>query len=166
MRFEKSLTSSVHDYISTELALKVIKANSTQAVGRTALEIRRYLTDSETICTPDFMIRRYLQAFHPGLLADLGPLPDLVHSQKNLPWPREALAALSTKLEALSKEQGAAISAAEWSRYFNKSVPTNREKIFRMAFSLKMDVSHTLDLLLACGMEPMFFQGFRVDPFL
>ena len=154
MRFEKSLTSSVHDYISTELALKVIKANSTQAVGRTALEIRRYLTDSETICTPDFMIRRYLQAFHPGLLADLGPLPDLVHSQKNLPWPREALAALSTKLEALSKEQGAAISAAEWSRYFNKSVPTNREKIFRMAFSLKMDVSHTLDLLLACGMEP------------
>ena len=154
MRFEHSLTSSVQNYISTELAKKVISANSTQSIGHTALEIRQYLTDPQTICTPDFMIRRYLQAFHPGLLADLGPLPDLIGSKKNLPWPAEAIAALAVKLEDLSKEQGASISAAEWKRYLNKSVPTSREKIFRMAFTLKMDVSDTLDLLLACSKEP------------
>lgn len=154
MRFEHSLTSSVQDYIRTKLAQKVIEANNTQSIGRTALEIRQYLTDPETICTPDFMIRRYLQTFHPGLLADLGPLPDLIESRKNLPWPTEAIAALAAKLEALSKEQGASISASEWRRYLNKSVPTSREKVFRMAFTLKMDVSNTLDLLLACSMEP------------
>lgn len=154
MTYENSLTTSVQAYISSELALKVMQANTTQQIGSTARQIREYLTDPACISTPDFVIRRYLQTFHPGLLADLGSLPDLIRSGKNLPWPQAALSALAGKLEKLSREQDAAISAAEWTRYLGKSVPTSREKVFRMAFSLKMDTNQTLDLLLAYGMEP------------
>lgn len=154
MSYEKSLTSSVQEHIRTVLAAKVMHANTTQAVGKTALEIREYLTDTSTLSTPDFVICRYLQTYHPGLLQDLGPLPDLIRGGSNTPWPREALSALAVKLEKLSREQDAAISAAEWSRYLDKSVPTSREKLFRMAFTLKMDAHQTLDLLLAYGMEP------------
>lgn len=154
MSYEKSLTTSVQAYISSELALKVMQANTTQEIGSTARQIREYLTDSSTISTPDFVIRRYLQTFHPGILADLGPLPDLIRNEKNVPWPAAALSALAGRLEKLSREQNAAISAAEWNRYLGKSVPTSREKVFRMAFTLKMDTRQTLDLLLAYGMEP------------
>ena len=78
----------------------------------------------------------------------------MLFRSKNVPWPRPVLSALAGKLEKLSREQDAAISAAEWTRYLGKSVPTSREKVFRMAFSLKMDTRQTLDLLLAYGMEP------------
>ena len=154
MSFQKSLTSSVQERISADLALKVMTANSSQQIGRTARELHAYLSDPETLCTPDFTIRRYLQAFHANLLTDLGPLPDLVKSDKNVPWPQESVNMLSRKLTLLSKEQGAAISTTEWLRYFSGSVPSDREKVFRMAFTLKMDVSQTMDLLLACGKEP------------
>lgn len=149
-----SLTESVQAYLSNELANKIMDANNAVKLGRTASEIRANLTDPTTLATPDFVLRRYLQIFHPGMLRGYGELPDLITEGKNVPWPEEVLADLSKKLETLSKEQGAAISAAEWGRYFHKSVPSSREKVFRMAFTLKMDVDQTMDLLLAFGMEP------------
>lgn len=154
MSYDKSLTESVHSHISTVLAQKIVDANTAQKIGRSIQEIRAGLTDPETLCTPDFVLRRYLQAWHPGMLREYKDLPDLVTGGQNLPWPEEVLADLSGKLEALSKEQGAAISATEWRRYFHKSVPNSREKVFRIAFTLKMNVEQTLDLLLAFGMEP------------
>lgn len=154
MSYEKSLTTGVQAFISSELALKIMEANTAQQIGSTTHQIREYLTDTSTISTPDFVIRRYLQANHPGLLADLGPLPDLVRCSRNIPWPADAISTLSSRLAKLSREQGAAISATEWKRYFTGSAPTSRESVFRMAFTLKMDTRQTLDLLLACGMEP------------
>ena len=154
MSTNASLTTAVQTFIRSELALKIIQANTAHDIGDTAQQIRENLTDTTTLITPEFMIRRYLQTFHPGLLADLGPLTDLTAAGKNIPWPAAAITALSKKLEKLSREQGAAISAKEWSRYLDKSVPTDREKFFRLAFSLKMDTQQTLDLLLAYGMEP------------
>lgn len=154
MAYDNSLTTSVQAHIRTVLAQKLMDANTTAKIGSTAREIREYLTDPDTLCTPDFTIRRYLQAHHPGLLADLGPLPDLVGSGKNAPWPADARKTLAARLAAASKEQGASITAAEWNRYLDKSGCSSREKVLRIAFTLKMDVNQTMELLLAFGMEP------------
>lgn len=154
MSYGNSLTSSVQTHISTVLAQKVLSASTTREIGSTAQEIRSFLTDRSTLSTPDFVIRRYLQANHPGLLAPYGPLPDLVTGKKNVPWSDAVITDLASKLEALSKQQKAAISAAEWAKYLTGSGATKRDKVFRMAFTLKMDTAQTLDLLLAFGMEP------------
>ena len=154
MSYSNSLTTSVQSHIRTVLAQKVLSANTARRIGSTAREIRQYLTDPATLSTPEFVIRRYIQANHPGLLAQYGALPDLVNGQQNLPWSREVLVSLSSRLEALSKEQHAAISAAEWLGYLTGSTSNKRDKVLRMAFTLKMDTEQTLDLLLAFGMEP------------
>ena len=154
MSYANSLTTSVQSHIRTVLAQKVLAANTAKNVGNTARQIRQYLTDSTTLSTPDFVIRRYIQANHPGLLAQYGPLPDLVTGQQNLPWSREVIVSLAAQLEALSKQQRASISAAEWVNYLTGSTSNKRDKVLRMAFTLKMDAVQTLDLLLAFGMEP------------
>lgn len=154
MPYSNSLTTSVQAHIRSVLAQKVIAANTVREIGSTAQEIRRYLTDPSTLSTPDFVIRRYIQANHPGLLAPYGPLPDLVSGEKNVPWSPEVIASLAARLEVLSKEQRAAISAAEWTSYLTGGSSNKRDKVFRMAFTLKMDTAQTLDLLLAFGMEP------------
>ena len=51
MTYENSLTTSVQAYISSELALKVMQANTTQQIGSTARQIREYLTDPACIST-------------------------------------------------------------------------------------------------------------------
>lgn len=86
MSTNASLTTAVQTFIRSELALKIIQANTAHDIGDTAQQIRENLTDTTTLITPEFMIRRYLQTFHPGLLADLGPLPDLTAAGKNIPW--------------------------------------------------------------------------------
>lgn len=154
MAYEHSLTTGVQAHIRSELAKMILQANTTSKIGNTAREIRNYLVDRETLSSPDFVIRRYIQGYHPGLLAQLGPVPDLIGGKRNVPWPREVTDALSESLEKLSREQGAAISAGEWRRYFGGSTANSREKVFRIAFSLKMDAEQTLELLLAFGMEP------------
>lgn len=154
MSQENSLTTSVHAYISTTLAKLILDANTPRRIGQTAGDIRAFLTDPTTLSTPAFVICRYLQACHPGLLEQYGELPNLVSSDKNVPWPAGVLTSLAGKLKELSREQGAAIKASEWNRYLTGSVPIKREKAFQIAFSLKMDVPQTLKLLLAFGMEP------------
>ena len=154
MSYSNSLTTGIQTYIRTTLAQKITASTTVRRIGRTAREIRAYLSDPSTLSTPDFVIRRYLQACHPGLLDDYGPLPDLVAGQKNLPWPQQVIESLASRLAALSKEQQAAISASQWRNYLTGSSARKREQVLAMAFTLKMDSDQTLDLLLAFGMEP------------
>lgn len=153
MRYENSLTTSVENHIESKLAMNIIRANSRQAIGSTARDIRAYLSDPATVSSPDFVIRRYIQSHHPGLLKEYRDLPDLTTSS-NAPWDDSVIRSLSGKLAKLSSEQGAKIEAKEWRNYLTGKGVKKRPKAFMIAFTLQMGVEDTLDLLLALEMDP------------
>ena len=102
MRYDNSLTSNVHNYIAETLAKKIQAAQSGMELGRTARDIRSYLCDQSTLSTPDFVIRRFLQARQSAILPDNVDVPNLLEN-KNIPWPVEVLNPLSTSLAKFPK---------------------------------------------------------------
>lgn len=152
MRYENSLTSNVQDYIANTLAKKVSAAQERLEIASAARDVRGYLCDPTTLNTPDFVIRRFIQANHQELLPKNVNIPNLLESG-NVPWDKEILDSLAKTLTSLSKECGTNISKKEWDRYFDGKGASKREKVFQIAFALKMDIDSTIDLLLAFNME-------------
>ena len=63
--------------------------------------------------------------------------------------------ALATILARSSEKKGTSIEKKTWVAYLSgKQNPQNREMVFRIAFSIDMDVDTTIDLLLASDLEP------------
>lgn len=154
MRYENSLTSNVHNYIAETLSKKIQAAQSGMELSKAARDIRSYLCDQSTLSTPDFVIRRFLQARQSAILPDNVDLPNLLENT-NISWPVEVLNLLSTSLAKLSKDRGTKIEKKSWLAYLSgKQKPQNREMVFRIAFSIDMDVDTTIDLLLASDIEP------------
>ena len=154
MRYSSSLTTSVQEYVADHLARRITEANSSQNIGSTALQIRQNLSDPANVSTPDFVIRRYIQARIPQLLEGKTGLADLVHGKKNLPWDSGTIRSLARVLEKESLAGGAKIEDKEWRGYLTGSSPRKREKAFMAAFTLGMSVEDTMDLLMAFDMEP------------
>lgn len=154
MRYDNSLTSNVQDYIAETLAKKVQEAQSGLALSEIAKDIRSYLCDQSSLSTPDFVIRRFLQAKQNAILPVDVDIPNLLEN-KNLPWPADVLNVLSASLAKLSEERETNIEKKSWLAYLSgKRNPQNREMVFRIAFSIDMDVDTTIDLLLASDTEP------------
>ena len=151
MRYENSLTSNVQDYIANTLAKKVSAAQERLEIASAARDVRSYLCDPTTLNTPDFVIRRFVQANHQELLPKNVNIPNLLEGC-NIPWDKEILDFLAKALTALSKEYGTNISKKEWDRYLS-GTGANRKRAFQIAFTLKMDVDSTIDQLLAFDME-------------
>lgn len=153
MRYENSLTSNVHNYIAETLAKKIQAAQSGMELNKAARDIRGYLCDQSTLSTPDFVIRRFLQANQNAILPNNADIPNLLES-KNVPWSSEVITSISADLAKLSKERGTKIEKKTWIAYLSgKQNPQNREMVFRIAFSIDMDVDTTIDLLLASDLE-------------
>lgn len=154
MRYENSLTNNVQNYIAKTLAKKVQEAQSGWELGNVARDIRSYLCDQSSLSTPDFVIRRFLQANQSAILPTGVNIPNLLEN-KNLPWPVDVLKTLSSTLAAHSSKVGTNIEKKTWFDYLagNRN-PQNREMVFRIAFSINMDVETTIDLLLASDLEP------------
>ena len=154
MRYDNSLTSSVQYYIETSIAKKLAIQEKNWSLKDSAENFREFLCDPETVNTLDFVIRRYIQRKHPELLPGDANLADLTQDT-NLPWDPNTMQHLSDSLTALSKQQGAKIEKKEWLNYLSgtKSI-RDRDKVFMVAFVLQMNVDETLDILLACGLEP------------
>ena len=153
MRYDNSLTSNVQNYVAKILAKKIQAAQSGLELSNAARDIRSYLCDQSTLSTPDFVIRRFLQANQSAILPDNVDVPNLLES-KNIPWDDDVLNPLSTSLAKLSKERGTKIEKKTWFAYLSgKQNPQNRETVFRIAFSVDMDVDTTVDLLLASDLE-------------
>lgn len=154
MRYENSLTSNVHNYIAETLAKKIQAAQSGMELSKAARDIRGYLCDQSTLSTPDFVIRRFLQANQSAILPNNVDIPNLLES-KNVPWPSDIINSISADLAKLSKDRGTKIEKKTWIAYLSgKQNPQNREMVFRIAFSIDMDVDTTIDLLLASDTEP------------
>lgn len=155
MRYSSSLTTSVKEFVEEELARRITEANDSQKIGATALEIRQNLSDPAGLSTPDFVLRRYIQARRPELLEGMAGLADLVRGKRNVPWDSAVIRRLARVLEKESQAEGAKIEDKEWQGYLSgKSCPRKRKKAFMAAFTLGMSVEDTMDLLLACDMEP------------
>ena len=152
MRYDNSLTSNVQNYIESTLAKKLSAAQKYWEVSGTARNVHSYLCDPTTINTPDFVIRRYIQAKHKELLPPKNDLPNLSRSN-NVPWEPKTLDFLAEKLFKLSGDRGTDISKAEWMRYLSGKNASQREKVLQIAFTLDMDVDTTIDLFLAFDME-------------
>lgn len=153
MRYENSLTSNVQDYIAETLSKKVQEAQSGWELSDVARDIRSYLCDQSSLSTPDFVIRRFLQAKQSVILPADSNIPNLLENN-NAPWPTDVLKALSTTLAARSAEIGTKIEKSSWLNYLSgKRNPQNREMVYRIAFTVDMDVETTIDLLLASDME-------------
>lgn len=154
MRYENSLTSNVQNYIAETLAKKVQAAQSTWELSDVARDVRSYLCDQSSLSTPDFVIRRFIQVKQSAILPSDVDIPNLLEN-KNLPWPADVLDALSASLAKLSEDRGTKIEKKSWLAYLSgKRNPQNREMVFRIAFSINMDVDTTIDLLLASDFEP------------
>ena len=153
MHYSNSLTTNLENNLGASLAREIIAANTHQQLGETTREIRRNLSDPAKASTPDFVIRRYIQARHSGMLAQFPDLPDLIGSGSNIPWSDEAVRALGKELARLSRKQGAQLTAAEWRNYLTGKGARQRSKVFMAAFTLQMSVEDTRRLLLAFGME-------------
>lgn len=153
MRYDNSLTSNVQSYIANTLAKKISAAQETWEISGAAKDIRKYLCSPTTLNTPDFVIRRFIQANHQELLPKEIKIPDLLQSN-NVPWEKEIIDSLVSALTNRSKACGVSISKKEWERYLSGSGSRNREKVFMIAFALQMGVDDTIDLLLAFNMEP------------
>ena len=149
MRYENGLTGSVNDYVSGILARKIARANRTWEMAAAARSVRAYLEDPATLVTPDFVIRRHIQANHPDLLAGVSDVPDLIHGP-NLPWEEPAVDAVATKL--FKADLG--LTKAAWKNYLTGKGCPKREGLFKIALGLRMDADTTLDLMLAVGEEP------------
>lgn len=149
MRYENGLTSSVNDYISGILARKIARANRTRDVAAAARSVRAYLEDPATLVTPDFVIRRHIQAEHSDLLPADAAVPDLIHGP-NLPWEEAVVDAVATKL--FKADLG--LTKAAWKNYLTGRGCPKREGLFKIALGLRMDAETTLDLMLALGEEP------------
>lgn len=154
MRYDNSLTSSVQYYIETSIAKKLAIQEKHWSLKDSAENFREFLCDPETVNTLDFVIRRYIQRKHSELLPSDADLADLTQDT-NLPWDPNVIQHLADSLTALSKQQGAKIEKKEWLNYLSgtKSI-RDRDKVFMIAFVLQMNVDETLDILLACGLEP------------
>lgn len=152
MSYESSLTSSVNDYVNAVLTKKIAMANRSRDIVAAARSVRQYLEDPQTLITPDFVIRRHIQAEHPDLLPKGMAIPDLIHGN-NVPWDDRICDHIAT---LLFKSQGEllGISKKDWKGYLTDKGCGKREKLFKVAFALRMDVETTLDLMLALGMEP------------
>ena len=154
VRYDNSLTVSVQNYVDTILAKKLSAPQNNRMLKASAEDFRKNLCETETINTLDFVIRRYIQVKHPELLPPEQDLADL-SQDTNLPWDPHVIQNLAQQLSGLSRKEGAKIEKKEWLNYLSgtKSI-RDRKKAFMVAFVLKMTVEDTLDLLLACDLEP------------
>lgn len=155
MRYDNGLTSNVQDYIASILAKKIAMAQSNYDLGKAAKDIRGYLADKKTLSTPDFVIRRFIQSERRTLLPKDAIIPDL-RSNNNIEWSDEIIYFLADKLfhEAKSKKHKTFISKKEWIRYLKGYGVQDRERVFKVAFTLEMDIDATMDLLLSYNLEP------------
>ena len=154
MRYENSLTSSVEYYLRQSLAQKITAKSNNWNLNASAEKIRDFLCDPTTINTPDFVIRRYIQTNYPEYLPDFEDIDDLSEGM-NYPWEQGTINFIADVLEEKGIEQGVKIEKKEWRAYLSgEHIPARREKLFMLAFVLKMNVEDTMDLLLACHMEP------------
>jgi len=157
MRCESNLTSNVQNYIADTLAKKVQEAQSSWELSDVARDIRCYLCDQSSLSTPDFVIRRFLQAKQSSVLPADIDIPNLLTKKDamNVPWPEDVLDLISSRLAKQSKAKGTKLDKKAWLAYLSgKRNPQNREMVFRIAFSIDMDVDTTIDLLLASDFEP------------
>lgn len=153
MRYENSLTSNVQNYIAESLAKKVQAAQSGWELGNVAKDIRSYLCDQSSLSTPDFVIRRFLQTKQSAILPTGLNIPNLLEN-KNIPWPVDVLKTLAATLASRSVESGTKIEKKSWLNYLSgQRNPQNREMVYRIAFTVDMDIETTIDLLLASDME-------------
>ena len=154
MRFDNSLTFNVQYYIETVIAKKFAFREKDWNLKSSAESFRKFLCAAEYVNTLDFVIRRHIQTKYPELLPSDVQLADLTNDT-NLPWDDEVIQFLAQKLSELSEKQGAQIEKKEWLNYLSgtKSI-RERRKAFMVAFTLGMNVEDTLDVLLACDLEP------------
>lgn len=153
MGYESSLTFNVQYYMDQVMAKKLHQAQDYWQIRSSAQAFRRFLCDPETVNTPDFVIRRYIQTHRPEILPRDMELEDLTDNT-NLPWSREVIDLLSKSLWKLSQSQGAKMERKEWVNYLSGKGISDRRKLFMIAFTLMMDQEATVELMLACGMEP------------
>jgi len=150
--YANSLTSRVQARINQKLASLVASVQRDWSVKTTSADIQKDLSDRHNKNTPDFVIRRYLQAFHSEVIPTTFAPPVLTESD-NVPWDDPTIKALSSVLAKRAKDQGARISSTEWSRYLQGAGCQDRDKVFMIAFTLEMDVDDTIELLLAFEQE-------------
>ena len=154
MRYDNSLTFNVQYYIENVITKKFAAREKDWNLKSSAESFREFLCASEYVNTLDFVIRRYIQTKHPVLLPCDAELADLANDT-NLSWDDEVIRFLAQNLSDLSEKQGAKIEKREWLNYLSgtKSI-RERRKAFMVAFTLEMSVEDTLDVLLACDLEP------------
>lgn len=154
MRYDNSLTFNVQYYIENVITKKFAAREKDWNLKSSAESFREFLCASEYVNTLDFVIRRYIQTKHPELLPCDAELADLANDT-NLSWDDEVIRFLAQNLSDLSEKQGAKIEKREWLNYLSgtKSI-RERRKAFMVAFTLEMSVEDTLDVLLACDLEP------------
>lgn len=153
MGYTNDLTASVEAYIKKTLVEKIMSANEELALCNTAEEIRRYLGDSSTINTPDFVLRRYICKHHPELLEGIENHSELCEDFYHN-WSAEVLEKIAKRLSDISKKRhGLNISKNSWMNYLNGGA-VKKNRAFEIAFVLQMDIESTMELLLAYNMEP------------
>ncbi|MFR4328609.1 MAG: hypothetical protein ACLT23_00210 [Lachnospiraceae bacterium] len=160
MGYKHSLTFSVQEEINSILETQISEENmSIFDQCKTANEVKKFLSNPKTLNTPGFVIRRYIQTRRLDLLTDVGAtvgvdFEDLTENG-NVSWPRDVIKKIAKKLSSQSlKEHNLTISTANWEKYLTDRSRIGRKMIFKVAFVLRMDVSETNELLLACGENP------------
>lgn len=154
MVYEHSLTYAAQMQIDHYIEKQTAKADELLDRQQTAEELLCLLTSGTELNTPDFVLRRHIQA--QGGLVSQKECADLSQIG-NVPWPQEVVSRVAKDLSSISYQRhGLVISTANWEKYLVGSMPQGfqREMIFKLAIVTGMGRESTIDLLLSCGQAP------------
>lgn len=164
VRASGSLTYQVEEEIDHILTSYVAFARSEWDMVTTSSNIQANLSDHSSSIDLSFYLRRYIQTHRKEWLPKNIPLLDL-YKTKNVAWVEsnteqnaQLIEAVSVELAKESKEHKTNIAARDWRRYLSGSQITQRELLFRIAFTLDMSVDDTIGLMLASGHEPYSYR--------
>ena len=152
MSHEHSLTFAAHTHINNYVEKQAAKAAEELNRRQTAEELWDFLTDGTMLCTPGFVLRRYIQS--KGVVSKEA-CADLSQTG-NVPWPEDVVYQAAKDMSAISYQRHVEISTANWEKYLTDRMPQGiqREMIFKLAIVTGMGREETMDLLLSADQAP------------
>lgn len=154
-----SLTSQVEEEIDHILNSYVAQARSEWDMRTTSSNIQTNLSDQSSAIDLSFYLRRYIQNHYKEWFPTGIPILDLYRT-KNVAWietnsekNKQLIYSVGENLANESKKKRTDIAARDWRRYLSGANITVRDVLFRIAFTLEMDVEDTIGLMLSCNQE-------------
>ena len=144
------LTEAVDFYIGAHLPALAAEADEVLNLQDSAEKLISFLTDSATLCTPGFVLRRHLAAC--GFLSR--EEMEECFLDENQPWPDRVTQRVARQLHRAGvKRHGLEIPAKNWAKYLRDDMVQglHRNMVFKLSFVAGMNREATLRLLLACS---------------